>query len=219
MRGSLLSISVLGLAVVLAACGDSPSPTGELGPQFAASGSGGDTTGRPSQFISNGATADVWWSSSGDSLGGAWTTGYLTANRNSPVNDEWTSINWSITTCDAAWNCSYSSGYGFVNAALLTGRGGGDLYLAVDPSEYPESFYIYGDPIGRIELAWRQTAGFSSRTSGVTDYTYPGYRYRSNGVSVSSTAAVTGNIGATMVPAGTIGMMGTNHGMTITFFR
>ncbi len=226
MRIGLLFLTVLGAVAALAACNDARSPTGRSGPAFGLAGSGDstsrDTTGLPSHYIANGATADVsWYFEGGDSLngGGGWKYGYVSVNRTNQVYDEWTSVNWSISDCDGWWSCSYSSGYGYVHGDVLAGSGGADLRLAVDPSAHPADFYVYGDPMGPIELTWRQAGGYASRTSGNTENTYPGYRFKSNGVSVTSSAIVTGHVGGYVLPAGTFGNMGTNHSMTIVFYR
>ncbi len=225
MRSTFRYLTMLGAIAALGACGESRSPTTAGGPQLSSrsgDSTGRDTTGLPSHYIANGATAEASWSGTGgDSLGGSggWMYGYVQVNRNSQVNDEWTNIYWSITSCDAVWNCRYSSGYGYVHADVMAGSGGADLRLAVDPSAYPQDFYVYGDPVGLIELTWKQASGYSSRTSGNTEYTYPGFTFRSNGVSVTSTASVTGHVGSFAVPAGTLGTMGTNHAMTISFFH
>lgn len=220
MRVTFLLLTALGTAGLLGACSESRTPTERSGATFNAAGSR-DTTGRPSHYISNGATADVYWYGGGsDSLGGggSWMYGYLSANRNSQVNDEWTSINWSVQECDAL-GCRYSSGYGTVPGAALTGRGGGDLRLALDPADYPGAFYVYGDSIGPIDVTWRPSGAYSSRSTGVTEYSYPGYSYRSNGVTESASAFAAGHVGSHVVPSGATGSMGTTHAMTISFYH
>ncbi len=216
MRASLLFLSAASTVALLGACHDRSNPTEQSPDPAFGVAANRDTTGRPSHYTANGATAYVSWYTGGDSSGGGYLYGYLSASRVSQVNNEWTEVNWSIYSCNAV--CEYSSGYGTIPGAARAG-GAGRHRRCHDPADYPGYLWVYGDSIGPIDVAWRGNGVYSSRSTGTTEYSYPGYRFRSNGVTESASATATGTVGALTIPAGASASMGTNHAVTITFYR
>ncbi len=207
----------IAVATLLAACHDRSSPTERSDPAFSVNANN-DTTGRPSHYAANGATAYLsWYAYGGDSLGYGYFSGYLSASRVGPVTDEWTEVSWSVTTCDEYWYCRGTGGYGTVPANVLTGGGGGPLRLAFDPEAYPGYLWVWGDSLGPVDITWRGNNQVTQRSSGTSEYSYPGYTFRSTGVTESSSAFATGTIGVVAVPSWAYATVGTNHNVTITF--
>ncbi len=220
MRPSLLFLSAFTAAVVVAACNDRPMLTDERsGPMYGAQGNR-DTTGLPSHYTANGATAEVsWYGWSGDSAGGGTSLyGYVYASRVGSITNEWTQVNWYVSACDAL-GCRYTNGYGYAPGAALSGQNTGHLRLAFDPADSSGYFDVWGDPLGPVDITWSESGAYTTRTTGTTEYDYPGYRYRSNGVTRSASATATGHAGAYVLPPGAGGSVGTNHAVTITFYR
>ncbi len=214
------SLSLLAAAALLAACDEHNVPTSQRysGGMAAARGAR-DTTGLPSQYSANGATALVSWYASlpGDSAGGGgYLNGYISVNRVGSQTNEWTEVYWYIYSCSIG--CTYSNGFGNMPGDVLSGSGGGNLRLKFDPAAYPGAFYVYGDPLGPVDLTWSPNGMYSQRITGTSEYQYPGFRYQSNGVSESAQAAVTGSVNGTVL-SGAWGQMGTNHSVTIQFYR
>ena len=224
MRAPSLFLTAVGAAALLGACNDRSTPT-ERRSAAAFDVAGRDSTGGPagpSHYSANGATASVSWyvysGFGGDSGGGGgYASGSLYASRVGQITDEWTLVNWYIVSCYAT--CQSSSGYGYVPGSALTGSGGGDLRLSFSPSDYPGSLWVYGDSIGPIDVTWRKNGWYSSRVTGTTRQTYPWYTYESNGVSESASATATGAVGGFTLPAWSYADMGTNHSVTISFYR
>ncbi len=222
-RLSYVLLTVTG-AALLAACGERSAPTSQSyrGTMAGIRGSR-DTTGLPSQYAANGATADVNWysyiayDSGGGGGGGGFSNGSIYAARTNAVSDEWTYVSWYIYSC--ALMCTYSNGYGYVPGAVLSGVGGSDLHLKFNPADYPGAFYVYGDSLGPVDLTWRPNGMYSSRTTGTSEYQYPGFRFHSNGVSETAQAAVTGTVNGAPIPTGASANMGTNHSVTISIYH
>jgi len=216
MRASLLFLSAVSSLVLLGACHERTTPTEQShDPAFSIAGNR-DTAGLPSHYTANGATASVNWYAGGDSSGGGYAYGYLSANRVSQVTNEWTEVNWYVYSCNGV--CRYSSGYGTVPGAALSG-GAGSLRLSLNPADYAGNLYVYGDSLGPINVMWRENGVYSSRSTGMSEYSYPGYTFRSNGVTESASATATGTLGEYGIPAWASASMGRNHAVTITFYR
>ena len=220
MRVHRTLVPCLALAALTACSERAPTPTDGGSPSFSQRGGAQDTTGGASHYTANGLVAQVnWFSGSFDSTTGTGSFDYgsVYAASINAVQNEAVFLSYYVVHCDAFFSCTLSeAGGGIVPKSALSG-GGGTISLNVTPADFPTTFYVYGGTGGPVRISWRATGDFSSRTSGTSEYTYPWFRFFSNGVSTNSSALASGVVGSSTVPAGSFGSIGMNHAVTLSF--
>ena len=217
--------AALALAAALAACNKdaatAPKKTLE-GPSLATVADTGGGGGGPGQshFISNGDFGSVNWSAfpggtPGDTGGGGggFVFGSLNVNRGGSVNNPTAFLSYFIEQCDAFFFCTFSQGFGTIPARDLSG-GGKQLQLGTNTSGNP-NFFTFGGPAGLITVDWSANGGFTQRSSGTSDLTFPGFRQHMTGVSTSASANTSGTVVGVPIPTFSPGNIGSNQSVTI----
>jgi|SRR5882724_321586 len=215
--------AALALGHLLTACKDSTStPAASAAgppPSFATAsdtGGGGGGPGNQSHFVSNGTSGFVQWFMS-NSGGGGFTFGQLSVSRGGSTNNPQTFLSYFIEQCDPFFGCTFLGGSGLVPNSDLSG-GGQQLRLATNTSGNP-NFFTFGGPSGLVTMDWSANGAFQQRSSGTTDFIFPGFRQHATGVSTSSSANAAGSVVGLPVPPGSPGNIGTNQNVTIDISR
>ena len=232
MQGHLMAVgAAMALAAVFAACKDSSTApaaargagrTASFAAAFDTTGGGGGGTGQ-SHFVANGNSGFVNWFSSGSGTpgdttggGGGFTFGELNVSRGGQVNSPQTFLFYFIEQCDPSFFCTFTEGSGLIPNTDLSG-GGQQLHLATNTSGNP-NFFTFGGPPGLVTADWRTNGAFQQRNSGTSDFSFPGFRQHTVGVSTSASANVTGAVVGTKIPL-SFGGIGTNQNVSIDIFH
>jgi hypothetical protein len=217
--------AALALGPILAACNKdaATAPAKTLhGPSMTVvSDTGGGGGAGQSHFVANGNSGFVSWSSSGsgDTLGGGggFTFGELNVSRGGSVNNPQTFLFYFIEQCDPFFGCTLIEGSGLIPNNDLSG-GGQQLHLATNTIGNP-NFFTFGGPPGLVTVDWRANGAFQQRNSGTSDFIVPGFRQHSVGISTSASASAVGSVVGSVIPAGSIGTIGTNQNVSIDIFH
>lgn len=220
--------AAVALAAALAACNKdaATAPKKTLqGPSMATvadtggGGGGGGGGSSQSHFVSNGDFGSVNWFASGGAPGdsggggGGFVFGSLGVNRGGSVNNPTAFLSYFIEQCDPFFFCTFSQGFGSIPARDLSG-GGKQLHLSTNTSGNP-NFFTFGGPAGLITVDWSANGGFTQRSSGTSDLTFPGFRQHTTGLSTSASANTSGNVVGVPIPAFSPGSIGSNQNVTI----
>jgi len=172
-------------------------------------GGGGGGPGNQSHFVSNGTSGFVQWSTSG----GGFVFGSLSVSRGGSTNNPQTFLSYFIEQCDTFFFCTFMQGSGLIPSSDLSG-GGQQLHLATNTSGNP-NFFTFGGPSGLITIDWSANAAFQQRFSGTSDFSFPGFRQHTTGVSTSASANAAGGVVGVPVPPFSPGNIGTNQNVII----
>jgi hypothetical protein len=214
--------AALALVPVLSACTDSTTtPASQAAgprPSFATAADtlpgGGGGPGNQAHFISNGDFASVNWSSFS---GGGFTFGSLGVNRGGAVNNPQAFLSYFIEQCDPFLGCSFLQGFGQIPASDVSG-GGKQLHLSTNTAGNP-NFFTFGGSPGVIAVDWTTNGFFTQRSSGTSEFTFPGFRQHSSGVSTSASASASGSVVGSAIPSDNSGNIGTNQNVIIDISR
>ena len=215
----LVALGVLlgGFAVSCQEAATAPRRAGST-PRFAvvADTGGGGGSGQ-FHFVSNGDGGSVNWSS-GDTLSGGFSFGFLNVGRGGPTNNAQTFLSYFIEQCDAFFNCSTLEGFGLIpNRDLSGGMGAKQLHLSTNTTGNPNFFSI--GPTGVIQVDWKANGLFTQSSSGTTQIQFPGLKEKQQGSTSFASASVTGSVVGTAISPFNGGQIGTNHSVTIDIFH
>lgn len=217
-------LTALALATIIAACNkDAATAPGKNTPSqsmaVVASDTGGG--GGSGHFVSNGDFGSVSWftttaattADTGGGGGGGFVFGSLSVSRGGSVTNPQAFLSYFIEQCDALFFCTFAQGFGTIPARDLSG-GGKQLRLSTNTSGNP-NFFTFGGPAGSITVDWSANGGFTQRSTGTSDLTFPGFRQHMTGVSTSASANTSGNVVGVPIPVFSPGNIGTNQSVTI----
>ena len=215
----------LALAITFGACRD--SSTGLLGgakgggPRFATTSDtgGGGGPGNQIHFVANGNFASVDWfvSDSGGGGGGGFTSGTLSVSRGGPTNSPQTFLFYFTQRCDVFFNCQVFGGNGLIPNQDF-GGGAKSLQLNTNTSGNP-NFFTFAGPPGLVAARWDANGFFQQRFSGTSEFSVPGFKQQSNGVSSSASANTTGSVIGVLIPPSTLGSLGSNTNVILAIFH
>jgi hypothetical protein len=215
--------TALACGLALVGCRDTgTAPRSTAGsPTFAAAADTGGGGGNQSHFVSNGVNGFVNWSSGPDSTnpGGGFVFGELSVSRGGTTGHPQTFLFYFIEQCDEFFNCSFSEGSGLIpNADLSGGLSGTQLHLRTNTTGNT-NFFTFGGSTGLIAADWKANGLFTFSSNGTSQQSSPGFTFKTQGSSGSSSANVSGTIVGTPIPLTPNGSIGTNHNVTIDIFH
>jgi len=167
---------------------------------------------RQFHFVSNGDAGNVNWFAS-DSAGG-FAFGFLSVSRGGPTNDPQTFLSYFVFQCDPISGCiDIRDGFGLIpNGDLSGGRTSVNLRTNTTGNA---NFITFAGPTGPVSVDWRANGLFTQSSSGINQFSFPGFTHRSQGTFSSASANATGSIvGLAISPEGSAGI-GTNHQVSI----
>lgn len=178
---------------------------------------GGGGGGRQFHFIANGDGGSVNWSS-GDTLTGGFSFGFLNASRGGTTNNPQTFLSYFIEQCDAFFNCSIAEGFGLIpNRDLSGGMGAKQLHLSTNTTGNPNFFSI--GPTGLVVVDWKANGLFTQSSSGTNQLAFPGLKELHQGnVSFASASAAGSVVGIPISPFNGA-QIGSSHSVTIDIFH
>ena len=185
------------------------------GPRFAtvSDTGGGGGGGKQFHFIANGDGGSVSWSS-GDTLSGGFSFGFLTVGRGGTTKNVQTFLSYFIEQCDALFNCSIFEGFGLIpNRDLSGGMSTKQLHLSTNTTGNPNFFSI--GPTGLIAVDWKADGVYTQSTSGTNQLSFPGLKELSQGSSTYASASAAGSVVGVMISPFNGAQIGSNHNVTI----
>lgn len=224
MKPCLTHLSAaVAFAAALAACNKDAStepqknpstPSMAVVPGDTGGGGGGGGGASQSHFVANGDFGSVNWFTTPPDPSGGFVFGSLNVNRGGSVNNPQVFLSYSVQQCDAFFNCTFIGGFGTIPTNDLTGGGNRQLRLNTNTSTNP-NFFTFSGPAGLITVDWSANGGFTERSSGTTDLTFPGFRQHSNGILTTASANTSGNVIGISIPTFSTGSIGSSQNVMI----
>src|SRR6266568_2522490 len=105
-------------------------------------------------------------------------------------------------------NCQVFGGNGLIPNQDF-GGGAKSLQLNTNTSGNP-NFFTFAGPPGLLSARWDANGFFQQRFSGTSEFSVPGFKQQSTGVSSSASANTTGSVIGVLIPPNTLGSLGSN---------
>jgi hypothetical protein len=228
METRLAALCTLVFAGTLVTCRDSANAprAATAAPQatfsLASDSVPGPGPGNQAHFVSNGDFGNISWSgprsaTASDSGPGPGTFGSLFVSRGGPINAPQTFLSYFIQQCDAFFNCVFFRGSGLIPNSDLSG-GGKSLQLSTNTTGN-QNFFTFAGPTGLVSVNWTVNGFFQASSSGTSQQSFPGFTFRSTGVSTFASANATGSVVGMPILPNNSGGIGSNLSVTIDIFH
>lgn len=214
---TLLAFLLGGLVVSCQEASTAPRRAGSTPRLAVVADTGGGGGGRQFHFIANGDGGSVNWSS-GDTLTGGFSFGFLNASRGGTTNNQQTFLSYFIEQCDAFFNCTIAEGFGFIpNGDLSGGMGAKQLHLSTNTTGNPNFFSI--GPTGLVVVNWKANGLFTQSSSGTNQLAFPGLKELSQGSASNASASASGSVVGFAISPFNGAQIGSSHSVTIDIFH
>ena len=187
----------------------------------------GGCTDRVCNFKASGNSAFVSWSTqlsgsvaSDTGGGGGGETiqfGSASVSRGGERGEQETFLNYSVVECSPFFCNQIAGGFGVIPNADFEAQGP-NYRVNTNTAGNPNFFTFAGSP-GVVTIEWTPNGLFSSRFSGTSQITQPGFSQHQAGQSDDQSASATGNIVGFAIGAGNFGSISSNHDVRITITR